>query len=70
VVEKLGSRQMLKLFLIADIATEFWTVVDCMLLQLKKCFPNNTSILSVFEIAFMGELAEINTVSKDFINIL
>jgi hypothetical protein len=61
---------MLELFLITDIATEFRTVVDCMLLQLKKCFPNNTSILSVFEIAFMGELAEINAVSKDFINIL
>lgn len=63
VIEKLCPCQMLELFLIADIATVFWTVINRMLLQFKKCFPNNTTVLSVLKIAFMGELTEINTIS-------
>jgi len=69
-IEKLCPCQMLELFLIAYIATEFWTVIDSMLLKFKKCFPNNASILSVFKIAFMRKFTKINAISKNLINFL
>ena len=69
-IEKLCSGHVLKFFLVADIATEFRTVIDCMLLKIKQSFPNYSTVLPVFNITFMWELTKVDTIFENFVDIL
>jgi hypothetical protein len=69
-VEKLSSSHVLEFFLVADIASKFRAVIDCMLLKIKQSFPNYSTIFPVFLITFMWELTKVDAVFKNFVDIL
>lgn len=69
VQEKLSSCHMLIAFVITNITTEFRAIVHCMLLKLFHCLPYN-STLSRIHVTFVRELTEVNTISKNFVDVL
>jgi hypothetical protein len=60
---------VLELFSVANIATKFRAVELSMSLKFSKGLPDNLSS-SVLSVTFMWELTEINTVFKNFIDLL
>lgn len=62
VLEQLCSSHVLELFSIADVAAEFWTFVNRMLLQFEHGLPDD-DIATIFP-ALVRKLAEINAITE------
>lgn len=68
VLEKLGASHVLILFLVADVAAELGALVHGMLLELEQRLPDDRAVLAV-SVATMRELAEVDTVAQDLVNL-
>ena len=66
---ELSSSQMLILFSVADVTSEFWARVLSMSLEFSKGLPDNFTS-TIIKVASMRELTEVNTVLKNFVNFL
>lgn len=69
VVVQLGSCHVLELLSVADIAAKFGALVLGVSLELSQGFPDNLGTTLVRP-ASMRELAEVNTVTKNLVNLL
>ena len=68
VLTELRSRQLLELLAVADVAAILVTLVELgVLLQLADRLPRNLSVRLL--VAFVRELAEVNTVPNDWVNV-
>ena len=68
-IVELSSGHMLILIKVANITTKFRAMVLSMCLKLSQGFPNNFLLARTFDAA-MRELAEINTVAENFVDLL
>lgn len=66
VLEQLCSSHVLELFSIADVAAEFWTFVNRMLLQFEHGLPDD-DIATILP-ALVRKLAEINTITEHLVD--
>lgn len=66
VLEQLRSSHMLKVLMVADIASKLGALVNSMLLELNHSFPNN-DFSAIFP-ALVRKLTEINAVPENLIN--
>lgn len=65
--EKLLPCQMLEVFMIANITSEFRAVVHCVLLELFQSHPDDLTLFTVF-VTLVRELAEVNAILEDLVN--
>ena len=68
-LEELLASHVLVLFLVADVAAELRALSHRMFLQLDESLPDDLTMLAV-HIASMRELAEVNAVTKDLVDLL
>jgi len=65
-LEQLCPNHVLEFFVVTNVTTKLWTFIYCMMLQVKHGLPDNdfATILP----ALVGELAEINAITKNLID--
>ena len=69
VLKQLCSCHVLKVFVIAYVASKLGALIHCMLLELPHCFPDDHSV-SLFLVALVREFTEVNAVGKHLVNVL
>ena len=70
VLEQSSSCHILAVFIVTNVTSEFWTVVQGVLLKFPHCFPDDLTLMSWMLEASVGKFAKVNTVLKNFVNIL
>ena len=68
-LKQLSSSHVLEVLMITNVASKLRAVKHCMFLKLFHCFPDNFSTFWPL-IASMRKFTEINTIPKNFIDIL
>ena len=61
---------MLAIFIVANVATEFWAIIKCMFLQFSHGLPDYFTLVACMFIALVWKLTKVDSVLQYFVNVL